>query len=243
MRLILILGFVLALVAGLAVTAPTRLVYDALAPSGVEAGLVQGSVWRGQALRVRLGGRVVQQVETGLEPASLLALSPAMSMRVTDPEIQIDARLRAAGDAIRIEEAQGLVSVRALPLLAGLPTPADSFARLDGVSVSLDQAGRCISAEGAVMSPALADAGARYAVALPILDMSVFCAGDVLALNLSGQSPAVDLEGVIRLDAQAPSYRIVATPHDPEGGRVLSLMGFRADGARWIADSEEMGEG
>ncbi|HBU61417.1 MAG TPA: hypothetical protein DEB67_03215, partial [Oceanicaulis sp.] len=64
MRLILILGFVLALVAGLAVTAPTRLVYDALAPSGVEAGLVQGSVWRGQALRVRLGGRVVQKVET-----------------------------------------------------------------------------------------------------------------------------------------------------------------------------------
>ena len=51
MRVVLILCFVVALLAGLVISAPARLVYDALAPAGVQAGRVQGSVWRGQALR------------------------------------------------------------------------------------------------------------------------------------------------------------------------------------------------
>ncbi len=243
MRLLLILGFVLALVLGLVITAPARIIYDALAPSGVEAGQVQGSVWRGQALRVRAGGQVLQQVETALEPASLLSARLAVAMTVTDPQAQLTARVSAAGNEIRIEDAQGIVALGALPLPTGLPIPSDSIARLDGVNVTLDRAGRCLSAEGAVISPALADAGVRYDVDLPILDMTVFCAGETLALNLSGQSPVVDLEGVIRLEAQTPSYRIVATPHDPDAGRVLSLLGFRADGARWITDSEMREEG
>ena len=243
MRLVLILGFVLALVAGLVMTAPARIIFDALASTGVEAGQVQGSVWRGQALRVRVGGQVLQQVETALEPASLLSGRPAVAMTVEDPQVQLTARVRAGGESIRIEDAQGIVALGVLPQLAGLPVPADSIVRLDGVSVILDRAGRCVSAEGAGMSPALADAGARYDVDLPILDMTVYCAGDTLALNLSGQSPVVDLEGVIRLDAQAASYQIAATPHDPESGRVLSLLGFRAEGARWIADSEMREEG
>jgi len=243
MRLVLILGFVLALVAGLVMTAPARIVYDALAPSGVEAGQVQGSVWQGQALRVRMGGQVLQHVETALEPMSLLSGRPAVATTITDPQAQLTALVSTGGDEIRIEHAQGLVALGVLPQLAGLPVPSASIARLDGVNVTLDRAGRCVSAEGAVMSPALADVGARYDVDLPILDMTVFCAGETLALNLSGQSPVMDLEGVIRLDAQTPSYRVVATPHDPDAGRVLSLLGFRADGAHWIADSEMREEG
>lgn len=243
MRVVLILCFVVALLAGLVISAPARLVYDALAPAGVQAGRVQGSVWRGQALRVRVGDTVLRQVETALEPTSLLSGRPRVAMTVTDAQVQLTARVSAAGEGIRMVDAQGLVSVSVLPVLADLPVPADSIVRLDGVSFTLDRQGRCVSAEGAMMSPALADAGARYDLDLPILDMTVSCDGEVLALDLSGQSAVVDLEGVIRLDASTPSYQIVVTPHDPDIGGVLSLLGFRADGARWIADSDMREEG
>lgn len=237
MRVVLILCFVVALLAGLVISAPARLVYDALAPAGVQAGRVQGSVWRGQALRVRVGDTVLRQVETALEPASLLSGRPRVAMTVTDAQVQLTARVSTAGEGIRMEDAQGLVAVSVLPV------PADSIVRLDDVSFTLDRQGRCVSAEGAMMSPALADAGARYDLDLPILDMTVSCDGEVLALDLSGQSAVVDIEGIIRLDASTPSYQIVATPHDPDIGGVLSLLGFRADGARWIADSDMREEG
>lgn len=238
MRLLLGLAFGAALVSGLIITAPARLVYDALAPAGIEAGRVQGSVWRGEALRVQAGAHVLTHVETALEPLSVLSARPALAMTVTDPDVQLSARVQSVGDEIRIEGAEGIVSVSLLPMLQGLPLPSDSIARLDDVTVRLDREGRCLSAEGAVMSPALADAGARYEVDLPILDMTLYCAGEDLALNVSGQSPALALEGMIALEGPSPRYRIVATPRDPEGGRILSVLGFRADGAQWIADSE-----
>lgn len=243
MRWVLIVIFVLALAVGLVMGAPARLAFDALAPSGVQAGLVQGSVWRGQALRVRRGDVEVQSVDMALKPASLLALRPTVAVRVEDPAIALTAQLQTRAETVRIEDARGVVSATLLPGLAELPIPADSVARIDGVDLELDRNGRCIEAQGAIMSPALADAGARHGVDLPLLDISLSCAGEALALTLSGQSAALTLDGVIRIEGAASSYRLVATPHDPESGPVLSLLGFRAEGAQWIAEREMRREG
>ena len=243
MRGMLILVFVLALLIGLVLGAPARLAFDALAPTGVQAGLVQGSVWRGQALRVSRGDIALQAVDMALEPASVLTLQPAMAVSVEDPAVRLTARLQARGEALRIEDINGIVSAAAFPNPAGLPIPPDSMIELSDVSVTLDRDGRCIEANGALMSPALADAGARYGMALPIVDMALSCEASALTLTLSGESPTLRLDGFVRLQGPRPAYRIVATPDDPDGGPVLSLLGFRAEGDRWVLDNGLRQEG
>lgn len=243
MRVLLGLGFVVALVTGLFASAPVRLVYDGLASAGVEAGLVQGTVWNGNALRVRAGHTTVHQVRTHLSPLSLVSGRPRVMIDVVDPDIMFTGELGLGGEGVQVRNVEGVASIPVVPGLSGFALLNEGVVQFDAVRISLDRDGRCLDADGRVMSPALADAGARYDMDLPILDMTLFCAGEDLALNLSGQSPTVDVEGVIRLDAREPRYRVIATPHDPEGGQVLSLLGFQADGARWIADSDFMEEG
>ncbi|HCR65115.1 MAG TPA: hypothetical protein DIW38_01185, partial [Oceanicaulis sp.] len=88
MRVFLGVLFVIALIAGLVMSAPAHLVYDALASSGVQAGLVQGSVWNGQALRVRRGDVELQRVETALEPGSILSGRMRVQTEIMDPRVQ-----------------------------------------------------------------------------------------------------------------------------------------------------------
>ena len=245
MRVLLSVLFVLVFLAGLVIFAPARLVYDALGPVGVQSGLVQGTVWDGQALRVRRGNFEVRQVDTALVPFSLLSGRMRVDAEITDPAIQVRAMVSVGSDQIDIHQAHGVVTLSALSSLSMMSTglfPLDASLQLEGVSVTLDHEGRCLSAEGAMMSPALADLGARYDVDLPIVDMTVRCDGDALALALTGAGPVLDLEGVVLLEEGRSSYRIRATPHDPEASQVLSLLGFRADGADWVAESGPMGE-
>ena len=243
MRIVLVLGLLAALAVGLIAKAPMRLVYDALAPIGIEAGLVQGTVWNGQALRVRVAGTDIYEVRTRLSPMSLLTGRPGVTLSVADPDIIMTGELGLGGEGVRVWNARGAASTSVLPGLSRFAFLNDAGVQFYDVSVSFDRDGHCLAAEGVATSAALADAGASYDVDLPILDMTLFCAGEDLALNLSGQGPVLDLEGVIRLNPREPRYRIVATPHDRAGGRVLALLGFEADGARWIADSDVQEEG
>ena len=245
MRVFLGVLFVIALIAGLVIFAPARLVYDALLPSGVQAGLVQGTIWNGQALRVRRGDLELQRVETALEPGSILSGRMRVQTEIVDSRVQGRAVIGVTSNGIDIRDAQGVVALSAWPGLAAIPAfdlAGDAVVQLDGVSVSLDPEGRCLSAEGAMMSPALADLGVRYDVDLPIVDMTLSCAGEHVALSLSGSGPTLDLEGRIVLGAPQPSYRLRATPHDPAAGPVLSLLGFQPEGADWVAESGAMGE-
>lgn len=246
MRVLLGVLFVIALIAGLVMSAPARLVYDALVPSGVHAGLVQGNVWNGQALRVRVGDLELQRVQTALDPGALLSGRMRVQTEIMDPRVQGRAVIGVGSNRIDIADAQGVVALSAWPGLAAIPAftlAGDAVVQLDGVSVSLDHEGRCLSAEGAMMSPALADLGVRYDVDLPIVDMVLSCAGEQVALSLTGSGPTLDLDGRIVLSAPQPSYRLRATPHDPAVGPVLSLLGFQAEGADWVAESGAMGEG
>jgi hypothetical protein len=246
MRVILSVLFVIALIAGLMMFAPARLVYDALFPSGVQAGLVQGTVWTGHALRVRRGDLELQRVQTALEPGSLLSGRMRVQTEILDPRVQLRAVIGVGSNRIDVQDAEGVVALSAWPGLAAIPAlslAGDAVVQLDGVDVSLDQDGRCLSAEGAMMSPALADLGVRYDVDLPIVDMMLSCAGEQVALTLTGTGPTLDLDGRIVLSAPQPSYRLRATAHDPSAGQVLSLLGFQAQGADWVAESGAMEEG
>lgn len=245
MRVFLGVLFVIALIAGLVISAPARLVYSALLSSGVQAGLVQGTIWNGQALRVRRGDVELQRVETALDPGSLLSGRMRVQTEIIDPRVQARAVIGVSSNGIDIRDAQGAVALSAWPGLAALPAFAlagDAVVQLDGVSVSLDHEGRCLSAEGAMMSAALADLGERYDLDLPIVDMTLSCEGEQVALSLTGAGPTLDLAGRIVLSTPQPSYRLRATPHDPAAGPVLSLLGFQAEGADWVAESGAMGE-
>jgi len=229
--------FILTVIAGLIWQAPARLVFDGLQGSGVQAGLVQGTVWDAQAHRVRLGALTVAELNAHMQPAGLLSGAGVFDVRVQDPRVQLEGQVRATASQLAIQDLQGAVQFSAFPQLSGLPLPAQSGVFLDGVSVRLDQAGACVSAEGAGMTALLSDMGTRYGLDLPLVDLEAYCAGADLGFTLSGQSQALSVEGFVTVNTSALRYRVEARSTVSDVIGVLVALGFENEGDVWIAES------
>lgn len=237
MRAVLGGVFALTVVLGLVIHAPARLVLDSLGTIGVQAGLVQGTVWHATAQRVRLGALTVSEIEARMQATGLLSGAGVFDVRVNDPSVQVEGRVTARSGGLVLEALEGVVQLSAVPELAALPIPSDSGVFLDGITVHLDAEGACVSAEGSAMTSLVSDLGDRYGVELPLLDLQAYCAGADIGFNLSGRSQALTLDGFISLNRQSPRYRVQAQTSVAEVISVLVALGFEADGNVWVAES------
>jgi len=239
MRLWVVLTGLLAALISLVVLAPARLVFDGLAAHGVQAALVQGSVWNAHAVRVQIGGVSVGQVRARLAPVSVLSGTPRLKLHLEDPAMALTGDVILRSGAVSVEALSGVVEMRALPGSRDWPIASDSFVELQAVAVSLDQTGGCQSASGSGMSTVLTDLGPRYGLDLPVLDLRVQCAGDALGVQLSGEASDLRLEGMIRLQPGVPPrYRLDAYPGHSDLFAPLAAMGFEAQGDRWRLESD-----
>ena len=225
-RLGLILFGVTCFVGFAIAVTPARVVYDAaLRPAGVEVGLVQGSVWSAQALRLRTGDQHIARADAALDPASLLSFNARFAVTLSDPG------LRASGDAIlhaggaRIEDVSGVMRLyRVLPELAAFaPEESVSF---EISTLAFDAEGRCDVAEGRVASAALVTLGERYGAAMPLLEGDLFCAGDQLGLQISGASDSLSFDGRLRFAAGGLEGQIEARTTELPLIAALSFAGF-----------------
>ena len=227
MRRIVLIIIGLVCFTGFAIAAaPARLAFDlALRPAGVEAGLVQGTVWEAQALRIRAGGQSIAAAQARLDPVSLAGMSARFDVTLRDPELRAEgvAELRAGGAAI--ENASGVVRLsRILPELSAF-APEES-ARFEIEQLVVDGQGRCQTAQGRVFSTMLVALGERYGETLPLLQGELICAGDDVGLQLSGTTDNIALDGRLQFAPGGPEGRIEARTAELPIVAALSFAGF-----------------
>jgi len=225
-------GFALA-------AAPARLVHDfAMRPAGIEAGLVTGTVWNASARRVSAGGVAVSDVEARLQAAPLLTGRAVFDVTVRDPALRGTGRVVLTPGAVRLEDADGVFALEAVPALAAADLPPGESARVEIDRLVLDPQGRCLEAQGRLTSAALVSAGQRYGAELPVLTADLRCADDAVALDFSGRSDTLALTGRVRLLNTGPHWRIEAETSERDVIAALSLMGFDQEGDRFVAESQ-----
>lgn len=226
-RFILPLFFGLVCFVGFLIAAmPARAIFDlAIRPAGVQAGQVQGRVWDAQLLRIRAGDLSVAEARAELAPGSLLSLSPRFEFTLADPDLrgQGVATLRAGG--VVIEDASGVVRLDQVAPQIAFVAP-DAVLQITLETLSVDREGRCQQASGRALTPALAELGERYGVALPTLQFDIVCAGDAVGADLSGQSDAVAFSGRLSFGNEGPEGRIQARSTERDVIAALSFAGF-----------------
>jgi hypothetical protein len=223
--------------AGFAVAlAPARLVFDAAArPAGIEAGLVSGTVWNASARRVRAGGVTLNEVEARLRPAPLLNGRAVFDVTIADPALRGGGLVTLSAGGVRFEDAAGVIALDAIPALAAADLAPGETARVEIERLVLGPQGACLEAQGRMTSAALVSVGEGYGADLPMVTAGLACAGDAVALNLSGRSDTLALTGQVRFVEGGPSWRIAVETEDRDVIAALSLMGFDQDGRRFIA--------
>jgi general secretion pathway protein N len=224
--------------AGFAVAlAPARLVFDAAArPAGIEAGLVSGTVWNASARRVRAGGVALNEVEARLRPAPLLTGRAVFDVTIADPALRGAGLVTLSAGGVRFEDTAGVIALDAIPALAAADLPPGESARVEIERLVLGPQGECLEAQGRMTSAALVSAGERYGADIPAVTADLACAGEAVALNVSGRSDMLALTGQVRFVEGGPSWRIEAETEDRDVIAALSLMGFDQDGRRFIAE-------
>lgn len=223
-------GFAVAL-------APARLVYDAAArPAGIEAGLVTGTVWNASARRVRAGGVALNEVEARLRPGPLLTGRAVFDVTIADPALRGAGLVTLSAGGVRFEDASGVIALGAIPALTAADLPPGESARVEIERLVLDPQGACLEAQGRMTSAALASAGEDYGADLPVVTADLVCAGEAVALNVSGRSDTLALTGRVRFVEGGPRWRLEAETDDRDVIAALSLMGFDQEGRRFIAE-------
>lgn len=217
---------------------PARLIFDAAAgPAGLQAGLVQGTVWDATILRLDAGGPPVAETRARLRPGGLPGGSARFDVTVRDATLRGDGVVTLRSGGASVEEATGVMALSRLPLSSALP-PGQSI-QLDITRIAVDHDGNCLEAEGSLQTAALAAAGESFGVELPMLTGAFLCAGERIAVQIDGANDRLSLSGRIRLEPAGPAWRIEARSQDRDVVAALSLLGFEQNGPNvFLLDSQ-----
>lgn len=145
---------------------PARLIFDAAAgPAGLQAGLVQGTVWDARILRLSAGGPPVAETRARLRSGGLLSGAVRFDVTVRDATLRGDGVVTLRSGGASVEDATGVMALSRLPLSAALP-PGQSI-QVDITRIAVDRDGNCLEAEGSLQTAALAGAGSPSAPSCP----------------------------------------------------------------------------
>ncbi|MBR9825937.1 MAG: type II secretion system protein N [Alphaproteobacteria bacterium] len=224
--LVFILGWLLALM-------PLKGVM--LAAGGASAFGYQdvfGTIWSGRIYGLNLNGERVDEITVSLEPLPLVTGQLSADWRISDSSLRGSGHASWAGDRVTARDTALDVSVYRfgfgdIPGLTG-----DESVRIS--LLELDMRGDvCHRAVGDVRSDVLAQLAESYGFTGPVLEGMLTCIDERLALDLSGQSDALDLTGRVYFTRQGYEWDLQAETSQGELADVLSLMGLERDGAVW----------
>lgn len=215
---------------------PARVVLDPLARSaGLRFEQAHGPLWDARLYGVSLAGQRAEEMRLQTAFWPLLTGRVRASVQASGPGLSFAGTVLRGGGEIRITGLAGEIAAWRLPGAADL-----GLAGPDGVVFSLDEAvfdeeAGCVSAAGLLRSDMLVAAGARYQTELPALSGVFTCAGARLAVEASGESPAVGLEGRALLGVSEAEWSVQARGDAREIAVVMIALGFEDRGDVWRA--------
>ena len=226
--------FVLALLIGLVVTAPLRLV--TIAAGGQDAigySAVHGTVWDGRIYGPRIAGAPLREVGLGLRPLALATGRLALDWRVDD------VQARGSGVAwLAPGGRQGLAATELTLTLARLGVaPLPGLDLSEPVFIEIDRLEMrrwtCLRAEGGVRTNALYVLADNLGVDGPVLEGDLTCRGEDLALDFAGESADLSLAGELVFRPAGAAWSVEARTGDAEIADALALAGLEREGDHW----------
>ncbi len=226
----------IAFAAGAISLMPARVVLDPIARSaGLRFEQAHGPLWDARLYGVSLAGQRAESARLQVAFWPLLTGRVRAVVDVSGPGLSLSGTLSRGGGEVRITGLAGDIAAWRLPGAAdlGLSGP-------DGVVFSLDEAvfdeeAGCVSAAGVLRSDMLVSAGARYQTELPALSGVFTCSGPRLAVEASGESPVVALDGRALMGASAAEWSVQARGDAREIAIVMIALGFEDQGGVWRA--------
>lgn len=227
----LVLGVVALALVFAAATLPARVIYDlALAPNGLRADRVHGSIWRASAYGVRVGGQRFEQVEARLRVAPLLRGRAEFAVRAAAPGLTFRGDLIAGfGGSLEARDVTGAVALYRLPALDGVGAPLSERVTFALAQARFTQAG-CEAAAGTARTTALAAMGLEYDADLPVIEGRFTCAGPRLGLFFEGESEIVSLSGWVRASMSGYDWTLEAQTNETGVMGVLLQLGLEDQG-------------
>lgn len=223
-------GFAAAFFVGLLLFLPLQLVLPRLAPPGLTASAIEGSLLRGRLHEARWNGAELGDLRLGLAPLSLLTGSPTIRLGGT----QAEARL-ATGRRRGLAGADGVLP---LPPIAGLRLRAS----LEDARLLFDDEG-CQSAGGRVRIEARlpGDAAPPF-----VLSGTPACQGRSGRLELLPEQHGGALQLSATLSVEADGSHVLQTQarsDDPAIRAILLASGFQdAPGGLSRVDAGRIGD-
>lgn len=240
MRLVLLAVTVLVAFAIAAIAlAPARLAHDTLlAPRGISAASVSGTVWNASWQGLTFGQMRVREVQARLSPLSLLGSAPAFAFTLADGRNRADGAAILAGDVVEIRD----VSARFVP--GNAVSATGPLARvLDEPLIISDVQGRfgprgCETLTGGVRFAGLTVLDTQGAGSFPVMDGALECAAGLPAIRLQGETDAVRIEGHARFDTGRADWSLTATSRTESMALALRAAGFDGSGAMLRAEGQ-----
>jgi len=237
------------LLAALAITAfvstaivlvPARLMHtQVFEPRGLEAASVTGTVWDGHWHHAVWRGRPVGDVSIRLSLLSLVSGEPEILAAVSASGLSLEARVRFAGQRLRIREGEGsIVPGRYVRIGGQLASLADETVRISGLNGEFDEAG-CVALSGNISGDVLSGMRERLNVALPALGGGVQCAGRAVGITFEGNSDELRVSGNVRLTPDYAGWRIEAVPGDDSLMPALAALGFGEADGTWSLEGQD----
>lgn len=233
MRLILLavtafLAFAIAAIA----LAPARLAHDALlAPHGISAASVSGTVWNARWQGLTYGRMRVREAQARLSALSVLGGAPAFAFTLADGRNRADGLAILAGDSVEIRD----VSARLVPASAVLAAGPLAHVLDEPLIISQVQ-GRfgprgCEALAGSVRFAGLTALDAQGAGRFPAMDGVLECAAGLPAIRLQGETGDVRAEAFMRFDTAGGTWSLTATPHTQAMALALRAAGLEGSGS------------
>lgn len=236
---ILVIAALLAFAVAALALAPARLLHDhVLAPRGVMAERVTGTLWDGQWQGVSWRGHALGELNAGLQPASLLTGQPAIKLSILSEGLSASGQLRLGDGEIHIGDAQGsMVPGRFVTGMEAIGAALAEPVRFTGLNAIFNAQG-CVALSGDIESRSLAVFEAQLGAPLPALNGQMECAGRAAGIRFAGDGDALAISGHVRVDPLQAGWSMQARPLDDRLVPVLGALGFRQDGESWTAEGQ-----
>ncbi|WP_417490578.1 type II secretion system protein N [Maricaulis sp.] len=221
------IAFLLALLVGLVVFLPLKLVLGLAGPGlDLSRAEIHGTVWNGSVRGARISGQPLRRVQIRLHPLALFTGRARADWVITDPGLRgrgqaaIDGRGDWSVSHARLAASPDRLGIRPIPGLTETALVDISIERLDY------RGGACAQAAGEISASIPGGQAQAFGVALPDMTGPVQCRDGRLAVLVSGESADMTVEAEALVASASSEWQIGVETANPDLANALAFSGF-----------------
>lgn len=230
LRLLVIVAFVAALIAGVVANVPLSFAMRiaGVAERGLSWQQARGTIWNGQIAGLASNGVDLGTVRLKANALSLLSGNPAATLQISAGAVQGSLDASAGGQEIKVKDLSMNADLTLFPNLKPELRRTGGTLSVRNATFAVSRDGTCLSAAGTASLDTVRRIGIVYGRDWPLLSGDLSCDSGAFLIKLSGDGQAQEkFDLTIRfLPAGTTQIKVQAANLDPEAAQLLPALGF-----------------